>query len=187
LKKGTIILIAVIAVIVLLVSWVVGSYNGMMALREETRTAWSGIENNLQRRSDLIPNLVETVKGYAEHETEIFTAVADARSKLIGAGSTAESAEANDELSGALSRLLAISESYPELKADQNFRQLQDELAGTENRIARSREEYNTTAASYNKRVQAFPAVIFAGMLGFERADYFEAAAGASEVPNVSF
>ena len=133
-KKGVIIGV-IIAVIVIIAVSIIGSYNGLISLEESTNTAYSDIQVQLQRRMDLVPNLVNTVKGYAAHETEVFTAVSDARAKLAGAGTVEEASEANEELSSALSRLIAISESYPELKSNENFLSLQDELAGTENRI----------------------------------------------------
>ena len=132
-KKGVIIGV-IIAVIVIIAVSIIGSYNGLISLEESTNTAYSDIQVQLQRRMDLVPNLVNTVKGYAAHETEVFTAVSDARAKLAGAGTVEEASEANEELSSALSRLIAISESYPELKSNENFLSLQDELAGTENR-----------------------------------------------------
>ncbi len=186
-KKG---LIAVIIVVVLLAGTLlvtISKYNGLVVLSEEVEMSLSQIDNQLQRRNDLIPNLVETVKGYASQEKEIFSDIADARSKLIGAGSVADKASADAELSGALSRLLAISESYPDLKSDANFRQLADELAGTENRIAIARQDYNEVAKSYNQRTKQFPMVFFRNMLGFEEYSYFEAQEGAENVPTVDF
>ena len=147
--------------------------------------AWSQIDVQLQRRHDLIPNLVATVKEYAAHEEEVFASVAEARSKLAGAASISEMAEADAELSSALSRLLAIAEAYPELKANQNFINLQDELAGTENRIATARRDYNQTARSYNTSIRRFPTNIIAGMFGFESVDYFEASEAGRETPDV--
>jgi len=182
--KGVIALLAIFAVLGL---FAFSTYNGLVTSEEAVSSAWSQVENQLQRRLDLIPNLVNTVKGYAAHEETIFTEVTRAREKLIGAGSLAEMAEANQELSGALSRLLAIAENYPQLKADANFRQLSDELAGTENRIATSRMDYNNAVQSYNTKIRRFPTVIFANMLGFERKDYFQAEEGASQVPKVDF
>ncbi|MFR2182831.1 MAG: LemA family protein, partial [Hominilimicola sp.] len=140
-KKGVIIGV-IIAVIVIIAVSIIGSYNGLISLEESTNTAYSDIQVQLQRRMDLVPNLVNTVKGYAAHETEVFTAVSDARAKLAGAGTVEEASEANEELSSALSRLIAISESYPELKSNENFLSLQDELAGTENRIGVARKDY---------------------------------------------
>ena len=141
-KKGVIIGV-IIAVIVIIAVSIIGSYNGLISLEESANTAYSDIQVQLQRRMDLVPNLVNTVKGYAAHETEVFTAVSDARAKLAGAGTVEEASEANEELSSALSRLIAISESYPELKSNENFLSLQDELAGTENRIGGARKDYN--------------------------------------------
>jgi len=181
------VLIAVIVIITILGLFVFSSYNGLVASEEAVNSAWSQIENQLQRRADLIPNLVNTVKGYATHEETVFTEVTRAREKLVGAGSVADIAEANQELSGALSRLLAIAESYPELKADANFRQLADELAGTENRIAVARMDYNNAVQTYNTKIRRFPTSIFANMFGFERKEYFQAEEGASKVPQVDF
>ena len=148
-KKGVIIGV-IIAVIVIIAVSIIGSYNGLISLEESTNTAYSDIQVQLQRRMDLVPNLVNTVKGYAAHETEVFTAVSDARAKLAGAGTVEEASEANEELSSALSRLIAISESYPELKSNENFLSLQDELAGTENRIGVARKDYNDAVQKYN-------------------------------------
>ena len=153
--------------------------NNLVEMNENVNGKWSQIENQLQRRNDLIPNLVNTVKGYAAHESDVFKAVADARAKLGGAQSVAEASEADGELSSALSRLLMVAENYPQLQANTNFTQLQDELAGTENRLAVSRQDYNNA-------VQEFT-VIYAGMLGFNQRDYFEVPESAKAVPQVQF
>ncbi len=182
------IVLAVVIGAVLLVAVVgMGQYNSLVRTRESVDASWAQVENVLQRRADLIPNLVETVRGYASHEREIFTAVADARSRLLGAQDPAEAAEANQGLDSALGRLLAIAENYPQLRASETFTRLQDELAGTENRIAVERRRYNEEVRSYNETVRTFPTNLFAGMFGFESREYFEAEAGAQEVPRVDF
>ena len=186
-KKISTPLIVVIVIIVLGGLFFFSSYNGLVAAEENLNAKWSQIENQLQRRADLIPNLVNTVKGYASHEEAILTEVTRAREKLIGASGISEMAEANSEMSSALSRLLAIVENYPELKADANFRQLADELAGTENRIAVARMDYNNAVQQYNSRIRRFPTAIVAGMFGFEKRDYFEAKEGADQAPIVDF
>jgi len=186
-KKVSTTLIVVLVVIALAAMFLFGSYNSLVAAEENVNAKWSQIENQLQRRVDLIPNLVNTVKGYAAHEESILTEVTRAREKLIGATGVNEIAEANSEISSAFSRLLAIAENYPELKADANFRQLADELAGTENRIAVARMDYNTAVQQYNSKIRRFPTVIIAGMFGFEKRDYFEAKEGADQVPIVDF
>ena len=186
-KKGLIALIVVVLILVMIGGSVVSKYNSLVSLSEQVNEAQSQIENQLQRRNDLIPNLVETVKGYASQEKEIFENIADARSRLIGATGVSEMAEADASLSTSLSRLLAISESYPELKSNENFIQLSDELAGTENRIAVARQQYNGVARTYNTTVKSFPMNIFAGMFGYEQIAYFEAAEGADAVPTVDF
>jgi LemA protein len=162
-------------------------YNQLVAQRESIDAAWAQVENQLQRRNDLIPNLVEVTKGYAKHEKEIFEAVAEARAKLIGARSRDEQIEAANQVSSALSRLLAISEAYPQLKADAQFARLSDELAGTENRISTERRRYNETVQAFNTSIKRFPTLIFAGCLGFEPAKYFEAPEAAQAVPRVQF
>jgi len=189
-KKGSAVvigLIVIVAIGIILIFSGIGTYNKLVAQDEKVQTALSQIDNQLQRRNDLIPNLVETVKGYAAHEEEIFTSIAQSRAKLAGAGSMEEKADASQELSGALNRLLVVAENYPELKANENFRQLADELAGTENRIAVARMEYNEAARSFNTEIKRFPTVIFSGIFGFERYDYFEAAEGAEKAPEVNF
>lgn len=189
-KKSTIILIAIAAILVLIVLWGVGTRNGMVSAYEDVQNKASAIETQLQRRSDLIPNFVATVKGYAAHEEEVYTAIADARAKLSGAiekDDMASVSEANSELDSALSRLLVVVENYPELKANENFIALQDELAGTENRIAKAREDYNDEVKSYNKKIKSFPNSIIANMGGFDEAVYFEAAEGTKAVPTVDF
>lgn len=178
---------SLILLVIITVATVGGSYNNLVTLNENIDGQWSQVENNLQRRADLIPNLVETVKGFATQEKEIFESVAEARSKLIGASGVRELGEANTELSSALGRLLAISESYPTLKSDANFRQLQDELAGTENRIARARQEYNNSVQMYNTKVKRFPANIIASMFGFSPREYFQADEKSKNVPEVKF
>ena len=175
----------ILGVLVLIIAGVILMYNGMVKAEEEVSNKYSGIETNLQRRTDLIPNLVNTVKGYASHETEVFAAVNESREKLMGANTPEELAKADKEMKTSMSRLFAISESYPELKSNENYINLQDELAGTENRIAVSRKEYNESVKKYNASIKTFPKVMFAGMFGFDQKDYFEASEGAENVPNV--
>ena len=163
------------------------TYNSFVALDEGVNAAWAQVENQFQRRYDLIPNLVETVKGYASHEREVLTQVTQARASVGGAGTVDEKIKANNELSSALSRLLVVVENYPNLKADQSFIRLQDELAGTENRIAVERRRYNEMVRDFNVKVRSFPANILAGMFGFERKPTFEAAEGAEKAPEVQF
>lgn len=180
-------LIIIIAVVVILGGMIMGGYNSLVSMNENVSGKWSQIENQLQRRNDLIPNLVNSVKGYAAHESEVFKAVSDARAKLGGAKSVAETSQANSELTGALSRLLMVAENYPDLKANTNFLQLQDELAGTENRIAVARMDYNTAVQGFNAKIKSFPTVIYAGMLGFNAQEYFKADESAKAVPKVEF
>jgi len=184
-KPWKIVLIVVLVLVIVAIGSVVGSYNKLVSMDENVQTYASNIDTQLQRRNDLIPNLVATVKQYAAHEEEIFTAVADARSKLMSAGSMSEQAAASGELDSALGRLLAITEAYPDLKANENFINLQDELAGTENRISTARRDYNGAVQSFNTSIRKFPAVIIANMLGFDAYEYFEAAEGATENPDV--
>ncbi|MEQ8199896.1 MAG: LemA family protein [Syntrophomonadaceae bacterium] len=179
--------IIVLAVLLLLGLSGVGSYNNLVRMNETINGNWAQINVQLQRRADLIPNLVNTVKGYAAHEQSILNNLANARASLLGAKTPAEAAAANDELSSTLSRLLVIVENYPNLKADANFRQLMDELAGTENRIAVARKDYNDSVKTYNARVKSFPTSIWAGMLGFESREYFQAEESAQTVPQVNF
>jgi LemA protein len=162
--------------------------NELVTQREAVNAAWSGVDVALQRRADLIPNLVSTVKGFAAHETEVFKNIADARAALGGARTPAEKLAANDQLTGALSRLLVIAENYPQLRSNENFLRLQDELAGTENRIAVERRKYNETLEHYNVAIELFPNNIVAGLSGFTRNDaYFKTEAGARSVPKVQF
>jgi LemA protein len=162
-------------------------YNRLVAQGEATDAAWSEIDNQLQRRNDLVPNLVATVKGFAAHEQEVLTRVTEARSRVAGAGTPADKMAASNELSGALSRLLVVVERYPDLKADQNFLRLQDELAGTENRLAVARMRYNDAARAYNTIAKSFPTVITARIFGFEARPYFEAPAETKAAPKVEF
>jgi LemA protein len=162
-------------------------YNGMVVSNEAIDAAWAQVGNVLQRRADLIPNLVETVKGFAAHEQEIFTQVAEARGRLAGAASPREAAAADAGLTSALGRLLAIAENYPNLKANENFIRLQDELAGSENRIAVERRRYNETVRTFNTSIKRFPSNLLAGMFGFGEREYFEAEESAGQVPAVRF
>ncbi len=180
-------LLAVIAAIVIIAGMLFSSYNGMVSMNENVTGKWAQVENQLQRRSDLIPNLVNTVKGYAAHESDVYKAVADARAKLGGAKAVAETNTANNELSGALRRLLMVAERYPDLKANTNFTQLQDELAGTENRIAVARKDYNDAVQVYNAKVKSLPVSLYAGAFGFSARDYFKADESAQKVPQVQF
>lgn len=183
-------LIAVVVIVVLLLSFYSffkGTYNTFVALDESVKASWAQVENQLQRRYDLIPNLVETVKGYAAHEREVFIDVTNARSKVGAATSVPDKITANNELSGALSRLLVVVERYPDLKANQNFIRLQDELAGTENRIAVERRRYNEAVKTYNIKIRTFPANILAGMFGFTQSAFFEIPEAAQGAPQVTF
>lgn len=187
--KQVLIGLGVIVVLGLMVAgWAISARNGLIELDETVTKGWKDIGVQLERRTDLIPNLVSTVKGYAAHEKEIFTAVAEARSRLLAAKSPAETAQADQALTSALGRLLAIGENYPQLKADTVFVRLQDELAGTENRIAVARTRYNDASKRYNAAIRKFPGSLFAPGLGLERRDYYEVPEGKSmEVPKVEF
>lgn len=189
-KSSTKTLVIILAIVAVLVIWFIGAQNNLVNLEEEVKLQFAQVETTLQRRSDLIPNLVETVKGYAKHEEEVFTQIADARSKLAGSIETGDVEEINaasNQLDSALSRLLVITENYPELKANEQFVALTDELAGTENRIAIARQNYNETVSKYNKAIKMFPTSIVAGMSGYEAADYFEADDDAKDAPTVKF
>lgn len=186
-KKGLIIVIAIVAVIAILGGSLVSSYNGLVEKQANVENADAQIQVQLQRRADLIPNLVNTVKGYAQHEEDVYTALADARAKLNSASTPEEYTEANASFESALSRLLVVVENYPELKADKNFVALQDQLEGTENRISVARKDYNDIATEYNTSIKKFPTVIIAGMFGFEKVDLFEATEESQNAPTVSF
>jgi LemA protein len=176
-----------IGVVVLLVVAVVLLYNRLVTLRNRVENAWSQVDVQLRRRYDLIPNLVETVKGYASHERETFEAVTNARARAQAAQGPAEQSAAEGILGQALGRLFAVAEAYPELQADENFRQLQDELAQTENRIAVSRQVYNDTVLTYNTAIQTVPGLLVAGPFGFARKEFFELEGEAREAPRVAF
>ena len=183
-SKIGLIIIAVIAVIAIIL---IGGYNSIISASEEVENKFSTIDTQLQRRADLIPNLVNTVKGYANQEKEIINPVTTAREKLVGANSVTAKAEADQELTNALSRLLVVVENYPELKSSQNFIQLSDELAGTENRIATARRDYNEAVKTYNLKIKKFPSNVMANMFGFGEKQYFEASEESKNVPNVQF
>ncbi|MFO7570866.1 MAG: LemA family protein [Smithellaceae bacterium] len=179
--------IAVVVLAMLLYSLFAGNYNRFVKMDVAIKGAWSQVENQLQRRYDLIPNLVETVKGYAKQERDVFIEVTNARAKAGGAGTVPDKIAANNELSGALGRLMLVVERYPDLKSNVNFMKLQDELAGTENRIAVERMRYNEAVKIYNETIRAFPAKIFAALYGFDQAAFFEAPKEAREAPRVQF
>jgi LemA protein len=187
-KKGWIVLGVIVVLIIGLVSSIVGNYNRFVTLDQAIKASWAQVENQLQRRNDLIPNLVNTVKGYAKHESSVFANVAAARAQLAGAKTVNDKVKASNELDGALSRLLAIVENYPQLKANENFMRLQDELAGTENRIAVERMRYNAVVMEYNVIIKRFPGNIVAAFTGFKENEvYFKAEDAAKAVPKVSF
>ena len=192
-KKGTILTLVAIAAVAM---WLVSAYNGMVTAEEGVQSAWSQVENVYQRRMDLIPNLVNTVKGYASHEAETLEGIVNARSKATQVTVDPENLtpeqlqkfnEAQGELSGALGKLLAITEAYPDLKANQNFLELQAQLEGTENRIATERKKFNESAMGYNTLIRRFPNSIIASIFGFEKKGYFEAQEGAENAPKVEF
>src|ERR1700760_4127198 len=180
-------LIIIIVVVVILVLIGVATYNGLVRTRNRVDDAWSQIDVQLKRRHDLIPNLVETVKGYAAHERGTFEAVTAARANAINAQSPAEQAQAENVLSGALKSLFAVAEAYPDLKANQNFLNLQEELTSAEDRVAYARQFYNDSVLSYNTKIQQFPTVVLAGMFNFDKRDFFDAAPEDTETPQVQF
>ena len=188
-KKALIVIGILVVVFVITVAGVViGKYNAFVSLNENITGQWSEVENQLQRRSDLIPNLVSSVKGYAKHEKAVFQAIADARAQMAGAKTISEKIAANQMVDSALARLLVVVENYPNLKADASFMRLMDELAGTENRIAVARNRYNDAVLTYNIMVKRFPGNIIASIFNFEKKDvYFKAEEKAKEVPKVEF
>jgi LemA protein len=186
----------IVLVIVIIIAWAAGSYNSLVASQERVESQWAQVENVYQRRADLIPNLVSTVRGYADFERQTLTDVIEARAKAtsvninpqnLDAASMQQFQAAQGELSGALSRLMVVVERYPDLKANQNFLELQSQLEGTENRIAVERNRFNDTARQYNTMIRSFPRNLYASAFGFDRKPYFEAQTGASEVPVVEF
>jgi LemA protein len=187
--RFAIVIVVVVALIALLVfGQYVGVRNSLVQKNEAVKAAWSQVDIVLQRRADLIPNLVETVKGFAKQEQAVYGEIAKARSALLSAGTPQEKIAANQQLDGALGRLLVVVENYPQLKSNENFLRLQDELAGTENRIAVERKRYNDALQDYNTYIQSFPNNIYAGWSGFKPNDaYFKASEGAREVPRVNF
>jgi len=190
-NKGCVIAIIIIAVLAILVvsiyAYVKGKYNSFVQEQLDVENNWAEVENQLKRRYDLIPNLVETVKGYASHEKEVFIQVTEARASVGKAETRQESIDANNQLTGALSRLLVTVESYPQLKANENFIRLQDELAGTENRIAVARRRYNEAVTLYNKDISIFPNSLFAGMFNFEKEPLYKIDESEKETPQVKF
>ena len=179
--------IVLVVIVVLLVGFLVVTYNGLVSLRNRIDAAWAQIDVQLKRRFDLIPNLVETVKGYAAHEQGTFEKVTQARNMAMNAQGPAEAAQADNVLSGALKSLFAVSEAYPDLKANQNFLNLQEELTATEGRVAYARQFYNDAVLDYNNKLEQFPGSIFAGSMKLEKREYFEADEAARTVPTVEF
>ena len=184
-SKKTTIIVAIVAVIAVIALMVISGYNSLVSKEESVDTAYSNVSVMLERRADLIPNLVNTVKGYMEHETEVIENITTARENLLGAKNIDEQMEANDQLTASLDALMVVVENYPDLKASENFIQLSDELAGTENRISTARKDYNDEVKSYNTAIKKFPTNILASMFGFEQKEYFEAKESATEVPEV--
>ena len=180
-------LIVIVVVVVLLLLYVIATYNGLVKLRNRVENAWAQIDVQLKRRLDLVPNLVETVKGYAAHERQTLDAVIQARNAGVAAQGPQQEAEASNMLTGALRQLFALSEAYPDLKANQNFLSLQEELTATEGRVAYARQFYNDSVLGYNNKLQQFPTNIFANMMKFQKREYFQADLTSREVPKVQF
>ena len=177
----------ILGVVVVAIFWLIGVYNGLIRLRNRTDEAWSDIDVQLKRRYDLIPNLIETVKGYAKHERELFENVTQARTRAMGAKGVDEKGKAENMLSGTLKTLFAVAENYPDLKANENFLKLQEELADTENKIQAARRFYNGNVRDFNTKIQIFPNNLIAGMLGFKKYDFFEIDEGEKEPVKVQF
>lgn len=186
-KKLMIIIGIIILVIGIPIATIAGNYNDLVTLDEEVNNKWAQVENQLKRRADLIPSLVETVKGFAAQEEDILVGVTEARSKVVAADSPEASANANQELTSALQGLNVVVERYPELKSDKSFIQLQDELAGTENRISVARKDYNDSSRNLNSKVRRFPTNLVAGLFGIEQREYFEVSGEDTEVPEINF
>ena len=195
-KKSTITLLVVVGILAALIGWIIGAYNGLVTLDEETNGKWAQVESAYQRRADLIPNLVNTVKGYADFEQETLTGVIEARSKATGISVDADNLSpeaianfqaAQSQLSGALSRLMVTVERYPDLKANQNFLGLQSQLEGTENRIKIERDRFNVSVKDFNATIRKFPKTLIASSFGFEKKGYFEADTGSDKAPEVQF
>jgi len=186
-KKSIKVLIIVIVAVLIIILPIVSSYNSLVSLGQNVDNSFSNIDTQLQRRSDLIPNLVSTVKGYAVQEKSIFTDIANARSKLAGATNVSDKANADSDLSSSLSRLLVVVEAYPDLKSNQNFRDLSIQLEGTENRIAVARQDYNTAVTQYNTKRRKFPSSIIASTFGFDEKTLYKASEGSKELPSVDF
>ena len=187
-KSGMLILIVVVVALGFGGCQFVSTRNGLAVKREAVKAEWSQVDVDLQRRADLIPNIVETVKGYAKEETQVMESLANARSAMIGARNPQEKIDANNQITGALGRLLVVTENYPNLKANENFRQLQIQLEGTENRILQARRRYNEAVQTYNTELSLFPANMIASMAGFQREDaYFKTEPDARKVPKVQF
>ncbi|WP_130806360.1 LemA family protein [Senegalia massiliensis] len=182
-----IVLVVIVVVLIIPIMFLAGSYNDLVSLDEQVNGSWAQVENQLKRRADLIPNLVETVKGFADQEKDVLIGVTEARSKVMKADSPEEFADANNQLTNALQGLNVVVERYPELKSNQNFIQLQDELAGTENRIAVARKDYNESAKILNSKIRKFPTNIVAGIFGIDKREYFEVSEEDQEVPDVEF
>lgn len=187
-KAALFVVIVLVLVVVVFFGWAMGARNTLVTEQQAIKNQWAQVDVALQRRADLIPNLVETVKGYAKQEQTVFTNIANARAALGGAQTPQQKIQANNQLDSALSRLLVVVENYPQLKSNENFLRLQDELAGTENRIAVERRKYNETVTKYNTDIQLFPNNLIAGMFGFQRENaYFQTEPGARTAPKVSF
>ena len=179
--------LGILGLVVVFVIWVIALYNRLVSLRNQIQNAWSQVDVQLKRRYDLIPNLVETVKGYAAHEKDVFENVTKARASMMSAQGVQEQGEAQNQITGALKSLFAVAEAYPELKANQNFMMLQEELAGTNDKIAYSRQFYNDTVMSFNTMIQSFPSSIIAGGFGFTQHEYFPMEDAARENVDVKF
>ena len=187
-KKVVLIVLAVVVLMgIILVGNLVGGYNNLVQMNEQVENSWAQVENQLQRRNDLIPNLVETVKGIADQEQEVFGAIADARARMAGAANPEQVMGAGRAMDSALGRLLLVVENYPNLRSSESFQKLQDELAGTENRISVERKRYNDSVRSINVQVKRFPTVLYAQLMGFEERTYFEAVEGVETPPAVQF
>lgn len=186
-KMSLLVTIIILIVIIVLIVWIVSMYNSLINLRNRVQNSWSQIDVQLKRRTDLIPNLVETVKGYAKHEKGVFEEVTNARSNVINAQTVQENQEANNQLTGALKTLFAVAENYPDLKASTNFQELQAQLSETEDKIAYSRQFYNDTVMMYNNKIQMFPSNIIANQFNFIEAEFFETEESARSVPKVEF